>query len=275
MARGAGVGVHVGPGAYQRERISASCYAWSPMRATAFIAMAVLLAASAVGATPPLAAATPQAKPSTRVARVVPPAKRMLTTTSAPAVDDTRPWAGGLGAIEVLNRNTNAHAAIRLYDDHGVLDRSQARSFMRLAGNSHATPDDTSEDDERLDLRVVQLAIRAAYHFGGASIAIISATRPGARGKHGTGEALDFSRTGVKASVLAAYLRGPPLAGVGIYTHPKTQYVHLDVRDHSYHWIDGSPPGVTWREQLLADPKRAARDGSWSAALDLPEAPAR
>lgn len=243
------------------------------MRATAFLAMAVLLVASAVGATPPLAAAAPQPKAGLRIARVVPPAKRELTTESASRVDAGEPWAVALGPIEVLNRNTNARGQIRLYDEHGVLDRGEARSFMRIAGSSMTEPwtAHASDDDERLDLRVVQLAIRAAHHFGGASIAIISATRPGARGKHGTGEALDFSLDGVKASVLAAHLRGTPRAGVGIYTHPKTQYVHLDVREHSYHWIDGSPPGVTWREQLLADPKQTDRDASWSASMDLPE----
>jgi hypothetical protein len=240
------------------------------MRATAFIAMAILLAASAVGATSPLAAAVPQRKPS-RVARVVPPVKRLLTVTSAPSFDAAEPWASNLGVIEVLNRNTNARAAIRLYDVHGVLDRGEARSFMRVASSAHAPPADGGDNDERLDLRVVQLAIRAAYHFGGASIAIVSATRQGARGKHGTGEALDFALEGVRASLLASYLRGTPRAGIGIYTHPKTQYVHLDVREHSYHWIDGSPPGVSWREQLLADPKREARDAAWSASLDLPE----
>lgn len=232
--------------------------------------MAILLAASAVGATP---TAAPAPAPAARVARVVPPAKRALTTASATAVEAGEPWARRLGAIQVLNRNTNAHGAIRLYDSHGAVDRGEARTFMRLAGSSKAEPDDASDDDERLDLRVVQLAIRAAYHFGSASISIVSATRPGARGKHGTGEALDFALEGVKASVLAAYLRTTPRAGIGIYTHPKTQYVHLDVREHSYHWIDGSPPGVTWREQLLSDPKQAARDASWSAAMDLPEAP--
>ena len=30
--------------------------------------------------------------------------------------------------------------------------------------------------------------------------------------------------------------------GVGVYTNPLTQYVHLDVRERSYHWIDASPP---------------------------------
>jgi uncharacterized protein YcbK (DUF882 family) len=238
------------------------------MRMTAFLAMAVLLAANAVGATPSV---PPPPKPAARVARVVPPAKRSLSTVSATAVDPSEPWAKALGAIEVRNRNTNGHGKIRLYDDHGALDRAQARAFMRIAGSSKATPSDDSDDDERLDLRVVQLAIRASYHFGGASILIISATRPGAHGKHGSGEALDFSLDGVKAPLLAAYLRATPRAGVGIYTHPKTQYVHLDVRDHSYHWIDGSPPGVTWREQLLSDPKQGPRDASWAAPMDLPE----
>jgi uncharacterized protein YcbK (DUF882 family) len=238
------------------------------MRATAFLAMAILLAASAVGATPPLVAA-PQAKPS-RVAHVAPAAKRALTTTSAPAVDAAEPWASALGPIEVANRNTNARGSIRLYDDHGQLDREQARAFMRLAGSGKA-PDDGSEDDERLDVRVVQLAIRAAYHFKAPALSIVSATRPGAKGKHGTGEALDFALEGVKAPLLAAYLRGLPRAGVGIYTHPKTQYVHLDVREHSYHWIDGSPPGVSWREQLLSDKTQAVRDASWSPRSDLPE----
>jgi len=240
------------------------------MRATAFLAMAILLAASAVGATPTV---VPAPRPAARVAHVVPPAKRALTTVSASAVDFDEPWAARLSPVVVLNRNTNARGPIRLYDGHGELDRGAARAFMRIAGSAKAEPDDASEDDERLDLRVVKLALRAAYHFGGAQISIVSATRPGAHGKHGTGEALDFALEGVKAPALAAYLRSTPRAGVGIYTHPKTQYVHLDVRAHSYHWVDGSPPGVTWREQLLADPKQAARDASWSAAMDLPEAP--
>ena len=246
------------------------------MRVTAFLAMAGLLAASAVGATPPLAAAAPQPNAAGRVARVVPPAKRELTTESASRVDTGEAWAVALGPIDVLNRNTNARGKIRLYDEHGVLDRGEARAFMRIAGSTKVEPwtAHASEEDERLDLRVVQLAIRAAHHFGGASMAIVSATRVGARGKHGTGEALDFALEGVKASILAAYLRGTPRAGVGIYTHPRTQYVHLDVREHSYHWIDGSPPGVTWREQLLPDPKQAVRDASWTPSMDLPEASA-
>ena len=237
--------------------------------ATAFFAMAILLAANAVGATPN-APGRVEKKPA-RVARATAPAARQLTTTSAAEVDAAEPWAESLGSIEVFNRNTNGHGKVRLYDAHGTLDRGEARAFMRIAGRSKDAPDDASEDDERLDLRLLQLVVRASYHFKGAPVSIVSATRPGANGKHGSGEALDFALEGVKAPVLAAYLRGTPRAGVGLYTHPQTQYVHLDVRDHSYHWLDGSPPGVTWREQLLADPKQAARDASWKETLDLPE----
>jgi uncharacterized protein YcbK (DUF882 family) len=236
--------------------------------ATAFFAMAILLAANAVGATPTIA---PPAKKPLRTARVIAVASRELTTTSAGNVDAAEAWADALGAVEVLNRNTNGHGKIRLYDAHGGIDRSEARAFMRVAGHDQEAPDDASEEDERLDLRLVQLVIRASYHFKGAKISIVSATRPGAKGKHGTGEALDFALDGVKAADLASYLRGTPCAGVGLYTHPKTQYVHLDVREHSYHWLDGSPPGVTWREQLLPDPKQATRDASYVAAGDLPE----
>lgn len=241
------------------------------MRATAFAAIglsAMLLAASAIGAAP---AVLPQSQPVARVAHVVAADKRVLTNASASVVDVAAPWAAALGAVAVTNRNTNVRGTIRLYDDRGAVDRGAARTFMRIAGRTKGEPDDASEDDERLDLRLVQLAMRASYHFGGASIRIISATRPGAHGKHGTGEALDFALDGVKASVLASYLRTTPRAGVGIYTHPRTQYVHLDVRDRSYHWIDGSPPGVTWRERLLRDPKQATRDASWVPSLDLPE----
>lgn len=124
---------------------------------------------------------------------------------------------------------------------------------------------------EPLDVRLVQLAIRAAYHFDDKPIVVVSATRKGAHGKHGTGDALDFQLEGIRAATLAGWLRGTPRAGVGIYTHPRTQYVHLDTREASFHWSDGSPPGVTWKERLLVDPKRVSRDAEYVRALDLPE----
>ena len=73
------------------------------------------------------------------------------------------------------------------------------------------------------------------------------------------------------AAALASYLRGLPRTGVGVYTHPKTQYVHLDVREHSFHWLDASPPRRRWREKSIGAADLEARDKRYEPSLDLPE----
>lgn len=199
------------------------------------------------------------------------PVKNARIVESAPprplvpeATSKSEGWATALKAVDVRMRNTGAQAKIRLYADDGSIDPRAARDFMNVAASVKGA-------NEPLPTRLVQLVVRASYKFGGANVVIVSATRKGAHGKHGSGLAIDFALDGVSASALAAHLHQTPRAGIGIYTHPKTQYVHLDVRDRSYHWLDGSPPGVTWREKLLADPNQAKRDASYGAANDLPE----
>jgi hypothetical protein len=176
-------------------------------------------------------------------------------------------WADRLGPIEVENGADASVASIRLYGSDGEIDPDALGAFQRAASR---------EDDEvhPLAARLVQLVFKAAYHFAephGAvpRVFIVSGFRAHA-GKHGTSEALDFKLKGVRAARLAAYLRGMPRAGVGIYTHPRTQYVHLDVREPSFHWIDASPPGVHWHEGAMWDKHVAARDAAWTPEMDLP-----
>ncbi|MBX3223743.1 MAG: DUF882 domain-containing protein [Labilithrix sp.] len=238
---------------------------WGAYARDAGIVLAVVLAAGTGDA----AHASPVRE--ARVATREPP--RPL---ARPAIRPAPPkvaWASSLPAIDVKNRNTNARAKIRLYADDGTLDRDALRDFMRVAASAADLADGPSgEVAEPLDTRLVQLAFRAAYHFKNAPIVLVSATRKGAHGKHGTGDALDFQLVGVRAATLAAHARSYPRVGVGIYTHPKTQYIHLDVREQSFHWLDGSPPGVTWRERRLADRSQQRRDAAYARALDLPEA---
>jgi uncharacterized protein YcbK (DUF882 family) len=234
--------------------------------------LAVILATSLVGAAEGRATTSKtERKTPARRARVLQPSKRAIARPAKrPAAASARratDWAASLRPIEVKNRNTRAHGKVLLYKSDGSLDPEAVREFVAIARSANAR----EPDDEPLDPRLVQLVVRASYHFGGKTISIVSATRKGKRGKHGSGEAIDFALEGVRARTLARHLFGYPLAGVGFYTHPKTQYVHLDVRDRGTHWLDGSPPGVTWREKLLADPKQAARDASYVAAMDLPE----
>ena len=176
-------------------------------------------------------------------------------------------WAVGLSPVSITDGSSRAREELHLYTLDGDVDPDAKARFEALVARDDR-PHPLSE-------RVVKLLFKAAYHFGtGAqgppAVTIVSAWRERA-GRHTAGEALDFKLAGVRASQLAAYLRGLPRVGVGIYTHPRTQYVHLDVREPSYHWLDASPPGVTWRERQLRDPGQATRDAAWTPASDLPE----
>jgi hypothetical protein len=175
-------------------------------------------------------------------------------------------WAVGLAPVGITDGTSRAHDELRLYTPEGDVDRAALRRFEQLVARDG--------DAHPLDERVVMLFFKAAYHFADHGVppaaTIVSAWREHA-GRHTTGEALDFKLAGVRASQLAAYLRGLPRVGVGIYTHPRTQYVHLDVREPSFHWLDASPPGIHWRERQLRDPGQARRDASWTPASDLPE----
>jgi uncharacterized protein YcbK (DUF882 family) len=191
------------------------------------------------------------------------PGRQCIVTPFVEAARSARldSWTAKLSPVVVTNLTTHETTPLRLYTMDGAVDPAARQEFERIA-SKYAEPHALSE-------RLEQLVFKAAYHFGGASVQIVSGWRSHAR-RHSSGEALDFKLQGVYAGALAAYLRGLPLVGVGIYTHPQTQFVHLDVREQSYHWIDASPPGISWRERPLANPRRDERDAQWTPENDLP-----
>lgn len=170
-------------------------------------------------------------------------------------------WAESLPAIAVTSAATHAVTPLRLYTREGAIDPDAAARFEQIVAGEH--------EPHPLAPRLEQLVFKAAYHFHGAGIVVVSGWRENA-GRHGLGDALDFKLQGVRAATVAAWLRGLARVGVGIYTHPRTQFVHLDVRDPSYHWLDASPPGVKWRERQIRDPHQAQRDAAWTPEADLP-----
>jgi uncharacterized protein YcbK (DUF882 family) len=175
-------------------------------------------------------------------------------------------WAKALPALDVECANTGAKAEIRLYDLDGSVDAGAVGAFSRVAADRNG--------EFPLSDRLVQLAVKTARHFHSKSLVVVSGYRKPHRkgpGDHHTkGEALDFKLPGVDYRQLAAYLRGLPRVGVGVYTNRRTHYVHLDVRHRSFHWLDASPPGVVWREAQIPDSKAAARDATYTAESDLP-----
>jgi uncharacterized protein YcbK (DUF882 family) len=197
-------------------------------------------------------------------AHKAPPRRGSLTTSFAAAPRPQRldSWAVRLPAVAVRNVATRETVPLRLYGATGSIDDAARTEFERLAARD-CEPHVLAE-------RLEQLVFKAAYHFGATRIDIVSGWRDRAR-KHTSGEALDFSLPGVVPHALASYLRGLAHVGVGIYTHPNTQFVHLDVRDQSYHWVDSSAPGGRPRERWLRDPQGEVRDAAWAPQNDLPE----
>jgi uncharacterized protein YcbK (DUF882 family) len=177
------------------------------------------------------------------------------------------PWAAGLRAIRFVNRRTGASAVLRLYAPAGGLDEEATSAVDRVAAEKDAPV-------RPLDRRLLRLVVKAAGHFHAAEVDLVSTFRDAARAgsRHRSGEAADFQLTGVTALKLAAYLRGLARVGVGVYTHPRTQFVHLDVRAESYHWADASPPGRWWRESRMTDRAAPGRDAAYAPEQDLPEA---
>jgi len=177
-----------------------------------------------------------------------------------------------LPALHFVNLNTHASLDTRLYEASGAVDEHAAVALDALLGDMR---DRDHPRFARLDRRTLQLVYRAAYHFQAGTVEVVSAYRaprvPNAPGPHATGRAIDFRLSGVAAATLAAYLRKTPRAGIGVYTHRRTQYVHLDTRDVSHHWLDASPPGKKWRELSLGPRSMTEHDARYRREEDWPE----
>jgi uncharacterized protein YcbK (DUF882 family) len=228
----------------------------SPVRQIVLICILGALAASGC---------TERAREVSRPAPL-PPAVTLVPVLPEVSATPVAAWAQALPAIHFINSRTGVACTVRLYGPDGSLDEDAASVVDAMLAEKDAAP-------RPLHRRLLRLVVKAAAHFGGAqAVEVVSSFRDGARpgSRHRNGEAIDFRLSGVPAARLAAYLRGGSRVGVGVYTHPRTQFVHLDVRDQSYHWADASPPGRWWRETRLTDRGALARDAAWDPAQDLP-----
>ncbi len=209
-----------------------------------------------------------------RTVQAAPLPRQAKSKSSHPATlppeERSAPFAK-LPAVSITNINSRRVVSIKLYTASGQLDEQAVRRLDSLLCDAH-DPDDVQT--HTMDRRLLQLVFRAAYHFGTDHVEVVSAYRKAVRkheGVHAQGRAIDFRLSNVMAPTLAAYLRTMPRVGVGIYTHPKTQFVHLDVREHSFHWLDASPPRRHWREKNIGSKALTALDAKYKRADDWPE----
>ena len=175
-----------------------------------------------------------------------------------------------LSALRIENQTTRETRELKLYDESGQIDEAAAAQLDELLCDGRSPK---HHETTRLNRRTLQLLYKAAYHFAAYEVEVVSAYRkPGRRreGPHGTGAAIDFRLRGVGARELAAYLRDLPRTGVGVYTDKRTQYVHIDSREHSFHWLDASPPRRHWRERSIGAPDLEKRDALYNPLQDWP-----
>ncbi|HVY48441.1 MAG TPA: DUF882 domain-containing protein, partial [Minicystis sp.] len=175
-------------------------------------------------------------------------------------------WAERLAPLRFVDGYQGASETVRLYRDDGAFDEEAARRVDRLLDHAMIG------EPPPLDRRLLRLVVKAADHVHADTVLVLSTWRASARpgSRHATSHAMDFQLAGVDAGKLARLLRTYARVGVGIYTHPRTRFVHLDVRDASFHWVDASPPGRVWREMGITDHAAAARDEAYDPAQDLP-----
>jgi len=92
-----------------------------------------------------------------------------------------------------------------------------------------------------IEPRLLDLVYQASRHFRAPKVHVISGYREETGGsRHAQGRAIDIALPGVTDRQLAAHLRKQGFVGVGLYT--RSGFVHLDVRERSYFWVDNSGP---------------------------------
>lgn len=210
----------------------------------AFACLATAMIAAPVSAEP-AKPARPAAAAAKRPAGPVPASRSWHTATpnkTAPVDERGRPML----VLQGLNIPDRIELTAR--SERGGFsaeDLDRAAHIMR----------DSSGNEHPIDPRLLDMVYRLEVHFRAHEIRIISGYRtPRGSGtsNHGKGRAMDLVVPGATDEDVAKFAREEGFAGVGVY--PVSGFVHVDVREHSYFWVDSSGPGKRSRIRgILAD----------------------
>jgi uncharacterized protein YcbK (DUF882 family) len=180
------------------------------------------------------------------IIKTIPAAKIWHTpkpNTNAPADERGRPM------LVLQGLNHPDHVAIPARSERGGFN---AEDLDRAA---HVLREASTGNEHPVDPRVLDLVYRVQTHFNAHEIRIISGYRtPKKNGtsNHGKGRAIDLVVPGASDEEVAKFAREQGFVGVGVY--PVSGFVHLDVRERSYFWVDTSGPGKRSRTRgILGD----------------------
>lgn len=179
-------------------------------------------------------------------------------------------WLASSPPPLVLRPVRGDEATLTPLGDDGGFDADD----LALATRALAHHEDGSE--HAIEPRLIELVYRASRHFRAPWVVVVSGYRPGrATSRHAHGRAVDFVLPGVSDRRLAAWARTLGFVGVGIY--PVSGFVHIDVRERSYFWSDGSGPSERNRERpmLRSSWARADRDAARRGVTPTSDEPIR
>lgn len=213
------------------------------------------------------ASSAPQAKPASQSKPAAKTAKRAAPATAKRAAAKPRtvaasrawhtPTPGKTAPVDDAGRpmltlqalNMPERVTLAASGDHGGFS---AEDLDRAA---HLLRDPRSGDEHPIDPRLLDLVYRVAVRFSAHEVRIISGYRTPRHGRHSNhakGRAIDLVVPGAGDEDVARFAREQGFVGVGVY--PTSGFVHLDVRDRSYFWVDSSGPGKRNRTRgILAD----------------------
>lgn len=148
---------------------------------------------------------------------------------------------------------------LRLVDTRGAVRPAAQRQMRELL-----RPRD-SKKRKTPNARLLGLLAQVSDHFGGRPIHIVSGFRLAGgftrdSSQHVAGNAVDFRIPGVPLTELRDYCSHFASVGVGYY--PRSQFVHLDVRQKAARWTDWSGPGQAAILQKPAELDEAGNDGA-------------
>lgn len=216
-----------------------------PALLTFALALAVLAGeaiAPSVGAEPPKLARPPVAK---RPAGAVPASRTWHNATP-----------GRSAPVDERGRSLLVLQGLNIPDRIELTPRTERGGFSAedLDHAAHIMRD-SSGNEHPIDPRLLDMIYRLEVYFHAHEIRIISGYRTprgSTTSNHGKGRAMDLVVPGATDEDVAKFAREEGFAGVGVY--PVSGFVHVDIREHSYFWVDTSGPGKRSRIRgILAD----------------------
>jgi uncharacterized protein YcbK (DUF882 family) len=207
------------------------------------------------------------ARPGSAAALAYLSGKQALVGLHAPSTRPVARDASGRPMLTLTNVNRGETLSVAVLGDDGGFDSADLDRVAHLLRAA-------SGDEHPIDPRTLLIAYRVQTHFDVPEIRVVSGYRvpgPGSHSNHNRGRAIDMIVPGVPDIEVARYVREIGFVGVGVY--PTSQFVHVDIRPHSYFWVDYTGPHMKSHDRGILGDLAAQSDAAALARGQPPVEP--